>query len=285
MLDRMVASKTGIPMNLLASLDYPLIAIGDLHGQLKELRGLRARLETLPEWEDSALIFLGDFVDRGEDVPGTIDLVLDLLSRPRGGSAVMGNHDLALIRAARLDDSAPSPYWFEHYRRKYDYDTTFTGYLGRRSQRDGLRWERELEERKQAMPEQHRAFLASLPWIVESTGHLFLHCGLSPELEATAPEQVAALRCKQWDRAILRPKAGTKTDLLWKHDYPVWLGADRNLSKSPLPHPSKVQVTGHVPVAEPDATHIRIRIDTSGGTGTLTACLLPSPEARPVFLT
>jgi serine/threonine protein phosphatase 1 len=270
-------------VNLPTTLSYPLIAIGDVHGQRAELLGLLTRIKSLPEWDDCSLVFLGDFVDRGEDVPGTIDLVLALLSRPAGGSAVMGNHDLALVRAARLDDGPPSPYWIESYRDRYDHDTTFLGYLGRRPDRGGRHWERDLDELKSAMPERHRAFLVSLPWVVESPGHLFLHCGLSPELGATAEEQVAAMHLKEWDRSILKPVPGTKTDLLWQSEYPVWIGADRNLSKSPLPYPGKVQVTGHVQVSTPDVTRRRIRLDTSGGFGTLTACLLRSSDAEPVF--
>jgi serine/threonine protein phosphatase 1 len=112
---------------------------------------------------------------------------------------------------------------------------------------------------------------------------LFLHCGLSHELRATPEEQIAAMQIKKWDRSILKPVWGTKTDSLWQSDYPVWIGADRNLSKSPLPYPGKVQVTGHVQVSKPDVNPTRIRLDTSGGYGALTACLLRSSDAAPQF--
>jgi serine/threonine protein phosphatase 1 len=228
-------------------------------------------------------MFLGDFVDRGDDVPGTIDLVLELLNRPAGGSAVLGNHDLALIRSARLDDGPPSPYWIESYRYRYDHDTTFLGYLGRRPDRSSSQWERDLRELRDVIPKTHRSFLVSLPWVVESPGHLFLHCGLSPELGAIAEEQVAAMHHRQWDRSTLKPVSGTKTDSLWQPEYPVWIGADRKLSKTPLPYPGKVQVTGHVQVSKPDVNPTRIRLDTSGGYGALTACLLRSSDAAPQF--
>lgn len=77
-------------MNLPTNLDYPIIAIADLHGQLEQLERLITKLETISEWDDCSLVFLGNYVDRGEDVPGTIDMVLDLLSRRPGGSAVPG---------------------------------------------------------------------------------------------------------------------------------------------------------------------------------------------------
>lgn len=270
--------------NLSTRLNYPLIAVGDLHGQRAALERLVARLERLPEWPACALVFLGDFVDRGEDVPGTIELVLELLGRPAGGSAVMGNHDLALVRAARLDDGPPSPYWIERYRDKYNAESTFTGYLHRSPNKRAGRWERDLDDLRRAMPERHRAFLAGLPWVVEAAGHIFLHCGLSPELEASAAEQVEALHRRAWDRAELRPRAGSDTDRYWVSEYPVWIGADRGLSGCPLPFPGKVQVTGHVQVARPEFDDVRIRLDTSGGAGVLTACLLRAADGAPEFL-
>ncbi len=100
------AFVTTLPTNL----DYPIIAIADLHGQLEQLERLVTRLELISDWDDCAFVFLGDYVDRGEDVPGTIDMVLKLLNRRPGGSAVLGNHDLALVRATRLDHGPPSPY-------------------------------------------------------------------------------------------------------------------------------------------------------------------------------
>jgi serine/threonine protein phosphatase 1 len=269
-------------VTLPTNLDYPLIAIADLHGQLEQLERLITKLESISEWDDCALVFLGDYVDRGEDVPGTIDKVLELLNRPPGGSAVLGNHDLALVRATRLEEGPPSRYWIESYLHRYDHEQTFLGYLGRRPNTRGS--EGDLDELKGAIPAEHRSFLTSLPWIVESTGHLFLHCGLSRELGASPVEQVAAMHRKCWDRSTLNPVAGTKTDSLWKPEYPVWIGADRALSKSPLAYPGKIQVTGHEVVSEPDVNPIRIRLDTSGGVGYLTACLLRSANAEPEFI-
>ncbi len=271
-------------IRLPGDLDYPIIAIGDLHGQRSELERLVEKLERLEEWPDCALVFLGDFVDRGPDVSGTIRLVRDLLRRRPGGSAVMGNHDLALVLAAGLDGRPRSPYWVKRYRVLYDHYRTFESYLGREATTEASAWPEELEALRQAMPVEHRSFLASLPWVVEASGHVFLHCGLSPELEAGALDQVAALRARRWERERLRPVAGTNTDSLWQDDYPVWLGADRCLSKSPRPHPEKLQVSGHVWVESPEVDAVRIRLDTSGGFGRPTACLLRASGAEPVFV-
>jgi serine/threonine protein phosphatase 1 len=271
-------------MDLSENINYPIIAIGDLHGQRLELERLIGRLEKLPEWPDCALVFLGDFVDRGLNVRGTIDLVMESLRRPAGGSAIMGNHDLAVVRAARLNGGPLSPYWIGRYRTDYDCHATFESYLGRSPMTWGDAWRKDLDALREAMPAEHRDFLASLPWVVEASGHVFVHCGLSPELKVGPDEQVNALRARRWDRTLLRPVAGTNTEILWEDEYPVWLGADRTLSESPLPYPGKVQVTGHVRVRKPDANAVRIRLDTSGGFGSLTACLLRSADAEPVFV-
>ena len=270
-------------MELAATLDYPIIAVGDLHGQRAELERLLGRLEALEEWPRSAIVFLGDFVDRGPDIPGTIDLALELLRRPAGGSAVMGNHDLALVRAARLDGGPASSHWMGKYRHNYDCHSTFEGYLGRPALCWGDAWAADLDALRAAIPEVHRRFLGSLRWVVEAPRHLFLHCGLSTELAAGPEEQVEALRLRRWDRDDLRPIEGTPTDRHWDREYPSWLGADRGLAESPLPYPGKVQVSGHVRTRQPVADSVRIRIDTSGGSGALTACLLRSAGAEPTF--
>jgi serine/threonine protein phosphatase 1 len=271
-------------IELPGDVEYPIVAITDLHGQRLELERLVKKLEKLPEWPACALVLGGDYVDRGPNVRGTIDLVLELLRRPPGGSAIMGNHDLAVVRAAQLDAGPPSPYWIESYRTRYDHHATFESYLGRSPRTWSSAWEKDLDAIREAMPAEHKDFLISLPWFVEASGHVFVHCGLTPELSAGPEEQVEALRAKCWNRKLLKPVPGTNTDTLWEDDYPVWLGADKGLSASPLPYPGRVQVSGHVRVRRPDVKEVRIRLDTSDGCGSLTACLPRSADAESVFV-
>lgn len=271
-------------MHFPRQVDYPIVAISDLHGQLDFLERLLTRLERLPEWSSCALVFVGDFMDRGPKVRQTVDRVLGLMRTRSNCTAVMGNHDLAPLRAARLDDGPPSPYWMERYLVAYDHWATFSAYLGPNCALSPETWPQDLDALRRAMPDEHRDFLASLPWVVEAPGHLFLHCGLSPELEQTAEQQLEYLHARRWD-ATVTPKPDTRTERLWQLDYPVWLGADKRLSKEPLPYPGKVQVTGHIHIPEPDANAVRIRIDTSGGRiEPLTACLLRSATEPPVFI-
>lgn len=272
-------------MQLPARVDYPVIAIGDLHGRVEWLDRLVAKLRTRPEWPDAKLVFLGDLVDRHPSVKETVARVLELLAEKPGSTCVTGNHDFALAKAAGLG-GPPSDAWAWRYGANYDHKPTFLSYLGHTP--DFLpvgKWEEELAALKTAMPSKHCDFLASLPWVVEAEGHVFLHNGLSPELDCPASVQLECLHRKVWDRAVVNPRFGTDTDRLFNPEYPVWLGADKRLSANPLPLPGKVQVSGHIRVEAPDANAVRVRIDTSGGIREpLTACVLTGPRADPVFV-
>lgn len=273
-------------MQLPAHVGYPIIAVGDLHGRVEWLDKLVAKLRRRPEWPDAKLVFLGDLVDRHPTVKQLVSRVMELIAEKPGSTCVTGNHDLALVNAAGLHDRPPPAYWVKRYGEAYDHKWTFQSYLGRTP--DYMpqgKWEQELAELKAAMPAEHRAFLASLPWVAEAEGHVFLHNGLSPELDCPASVQLECLHRKAWDRAAVNPRFGTDTDRLFHDEYPVWLGADKKLSADPLPLPGKVQVSGHIQVDAPDANAVRVRIDTSGGVREpLTACVLTGPRAEPVFV-
>ncbi len=273
-------------MQLPTQVSYPVIAIGDLHGRVEWLDKLLVKLRRRPEWPNAKLVFLGDLVDRHSTVKELVSRVVELIAEKPGSTCVMGNHDLALSNAVGLHDGPPPAYWVWRYGAAYDNRYTFLSYLGRTP--DYMpqgKWERELAALKESMPVEHRAFLASLPWVAEAEGHIFLHNGLSPELDCAATVQLECLHRKVWDRAAVNPRFGTETDRLFKPEYPVWLGADKKLSAHPLPLPGKVQVSGHIMVDAPDANAVRIRIDTSGGMREpLTACILTGPRAEPVFV-
>jgi serine/threonine protein phosphatase 1 len=134
------------------------------------------------------------------------------------------------------------------------------------------------------MPEGHRVFLADLPWVAEAGGHVFIHNGLSPELDEPAEIQLELLRRRKW-AGYVAPRLGTDTHAKFDPEYPVWLGADKRLSECPLPVPGRVIVSGHVRIASPDVNSVRVRLDTSGGVAPpLTACLLRGAGVLPEFV-
>lgn len=89
----------------------PVYVIGDIHGQLKQLLRLLEQsglIDHHHHWRggDATLWFMGDFVDRGPDGIGVIDLVMRLQEEAKmaGGevSSLLGNHELLLLAAYRF---------------------------------------------------------------------------------------------------------------------------------------------------------------------------------------
>jgi serine/threonine protein phosphatase 1 len=71
------------------------LAIGDIHGHVVALDALLAAVD--PREED-LVIFMGDYVDKGPDVKGVIDRLLDF-SETHHAVFLRGNHDQMMIDA------------------------------------------------------------------------------------------------------------------------------------------------------------------------------------------
>src|SRR5690349_14497519 len=108
-------------MELPTRVEYPVVAVGDLHGRVEWLDRLVAKLRPRPEWSDAKLVFLGDLVDRSDTVKELVSRVMELVVEKPGSTCVMGNHDLALVNAAGLHGREPSPYWVKRYGAVYDH--------------------------------------------------------------------------------------------------------------------------------------------------------------------
>jgi len=71
------------------------IVISDIHGCYNELKELLFELETSGEYNKNTdkLVFLGDYIDRGEDSRKVIELVRSLQENNDNVIALMGNHE------------------------------------------------------------------------------------------------------------------------------------------------------------------------------------------------
>jgi hypothetical protein len=83
-----------------------LFVVGDVHGHPVELAAALRHaglVDAAGDWagDDTRLVFLGDFVDRGPDGIGVINLVMRLAEQaPEAGGAVralLGNHEILLL--------------------------------------------------------------------------------------------------------------------------------------------------------------------------------------------
>lgn len=97
------------------SMPGPLYVIGDVHGQLAKLVNLLRAARLVDDdlmWSggQAALWFVGDFVDRGPDGIGVIELVMRLQAEARAADgqvgALLGNHDVLLLAAKRFGGRA-----------------------------------------------------------------------------------------------------------------------------------------------------------------------------------
>jgi serine/threonine protein phosphatase 1 len=85
-------------------------AIGDIHGSLAKLRDLLARCEAHAAGRPMTFVFLGDYIDRGLDAAGVIDMVVGLQSKLREHCiALMGNHEAMALDV--IDGKTPAQVW------------------------------------------------------------------------------------------------------------------------------------------------------------------------------
>ncbi len=223
-------------------------AVGDIHGRADLLRGLHdliaADAAATPGLEKT-IVYLGDYVDRGLESRGVIDLLLD--STPPGVAPVHlgGNHEDALL--SFLDDFAIGPAWLQPGgdATLFSYGVALSGRLGEQKTlidaQLGLR---------QNLPERHLAFLRGLKPYHEVGGYLFVHAGLRPgvPIEAQEPE-----------------------DLKWIRD---------EFLDSTVDH-GRVVVHGHSISREVEYRPNRVCIDTGAyATGVLTCLVLEGAERR-----
>lgn len=230
-------------------IDGSIAAIGDVHGQLDKLSSILEQLRQREDYLSRWIVFIGDFVDRGPDPRGTLELVTDLFATHPKSTAIAGNHDLAIAAALGIVDG--HPIWSEKWVDRYDSQSTFSSYGIEHGNLPALR---------AAMPRSHADFLANLPWCVEHPSYVFVHAGL--DMNETYDDQIKQLRSR---------------DLMT--EWPPWLCSVKLVNHQAPIGCRRTVVTGHVNVSTVKFKHKRINIDTTGGwRGALSCVLLPENE-------
>lgn len=139
--------------------DKRVFIVGDIHGCLRMLQRLMKKITWEPRRDQ--LIFLGDYIDRGEDSKGVVDYLLDLRRNSPNVRFIMGNHEVMLLDylAGRNQDL---------YLANAGY-TTLKSYMRARPVREGP-----------LIPSEHMDFYHSLKTYIEIEDYYVVHAGFRP---------------------------------------------------------------------------------------------------------
>jgi serine/threonine protein phosphatase 1 len=145
--------------------------IGDLHGRRTQLRAL---LSMIPR--DAAadtVVLVGDLVDRGDEIPGTVEDVINLRrENPERVVCVRGNHEQMLLDF--LEGGATL--WLHAAVGSHCTIKQYTGDWFRiRKEKDFVELRRRFSD---SLPEEHAEFFRSLPLYHEDDYALYVHAGL-----------------------------------------------------------------------------------------------------------
>ncbi len=133
--------------------------IGDVHGCLDMLERLMQKIPWTPKRD--TLIFLGDYIDRGEDPKGVVDYVLRLHQQCPRIVCLKGNHEamfLNFLRGVESEMFIVNGGW-----------RTMESYGSYNLQDDVT-----------AIPSEHRRFYASLKPYTELDDYYVVHAGFKP---------------------------------------------------------------------------------------------------------
>jgi serine/threonine protein phosphatase 1 len=137
----------------MASLTF---AIGDIHGCLDKLERLIAACEAHADGRPARWVFLGDYVDRGPDSRGVIELLMRReQAQPGAVVCLRGNHEQMAI-TAHVDPRA-MPLWLAN---------------------SGATTQRNYPETKGRIADAHLAWLDALPFCHDDGLRFFVHAGI-----------------------------------------------------------------------------------------------------------
>jgi len=220
--------------------------IGDIHGRSDLLdrivEEIKRDIEEKPAAE-TLTVTLGDYVDRGPDSRGVLDRLIGN-PFPTKYIGLKGNHEE--LFEAFLSDPTVASQW----RRLGGLETLHSYGVPVASLMIGKGFEEASSALRQAVPQEHLSFLASLK-LSMSVGEYFLcHAGVRPGVPL------------EHQRA---------EDLLWIRD--EFLSSKRSFGK--------LVIHGHTPAESPEVLPNRINIDTGAFvTGRLTCLVLEGASRR-----
>lgn len=144
-----------------------IFAIGDIHGCSRELKVLLEFLRAERNLSAGDLVvFIGDFVDRGPDTRGVIQLLVEFQQAFPETIFLRGNHEDMLLDFLGYEGSQGNVYILNggaNTLQSYDISPADTS-----------------ETVVEKLPPLHLGFLLGLESFVQVDGYIFVHAGLNP---------------------------------------------------------------------------------------------------------
>lgn len=139
-----------------------VIIIGDIHGCLDMLKRLLDKIEWDPNRDH--LIFLGDYIDRGENPKGVIDFILALKRCSNHIECLVGNHEILFLNYLDGKDR-------ELFLLNQGWSTLESYELDKP------------EEGQSLVPDDHLAFYKTLKSYIQLDGYYVVHAGFRPGVD------------------------------------------------------------------------------------------------------
>ena len=220
-------------------------AIGDIHGHLDKLVEIHRRIaddRAQTGDNEAPVVHLGDYADRGPDVPGVLDFLGDGLAKGKPWILIRGNHDrmmLAYLQTpSQRDPLRDDLFWLQD---NIGGRKTLQGYgVDAASGRDNTAIHADATA---AVPARHLDLLAGLQNSFAMDGAFFCHAGIRPGV----------------------PLGEQREDDL------VWIR--RDFLDDTRDHGTLI-VHGHTPVEAIELTHTRLNLDTGAAYGGPLSCVV-----------
>jgi serine/threonine protein phosphatase 1 len=159
---------------IFSSRDRRVFAIGDIHGCARELGAL---LKKIDPGADDTVVFLGDYIDRGPDSRGVVDLILELKKKTKV-VALKGNHESMFLDFIDYPEAPGAGMFILN-----GGSSTLASYAN--------------VEGDYELPEAHIQFFRNLKICFETKTHFFVHAGVPigplSDLDPEMPEVQAQL--------------------------------------------------------------------------------------------
>ncbi|NPA67343.1 MAG: serine/threonine protein phosphatase, partial [Chlorobi bacterium] len=128
-----------------------ILVIPDIHGCKKTLSALLKKINLRNE---DTLYFLGDYIDRGPDSSGVLDIITNLQKHYENIIPLCGNHEYQILNAEKTFKKKEFYYYVKKINKSDD-----------------------LLNKKKKIKKKYRKFMESLAYFAETKDYFFVHAG------------------------------------------------------------------------------------------------------------